>query len=104
MFIELSSKSHMAFVQIANCDWLPGRRKWLFLEKCYKNLLLWLYLTNSQVSVYRTIGPLVIIFCYFFNSLLYKFSSDFVFHISLMLHFWKILDEPKRTVKTETYN
>ena len=27
MFIEVSSKSHMAFVQIAEFDWLPVRPK-----------------------------------------------------------------------------
>ena len=31
-----------------------------------KNLLLWLYLANSQVSVYRTIGPLVFFLFFFF--------------------------------------
>ena len=29
-----------------------------FLQQCF--LLLWLYLGNSQVSVYRTIGPTLV--------------------------------------------
>ena len=30
---------HVAFVQIAEFDWLPGRQKGLILEKNVKNLL-----------------------------------------------------------------
>ena len=37
----------------------PWGKKGKFKKKCLKNLLLWLYLANSQVSVYRTIGPLI---------------------------------------------
>ena len=33
MFIEKSSTFHMAFVQIAEFDWLPGRIKGLILEE-----------------------------------------------------------------------
>ena len=40
MFIEKFSTFHMAFVQISEFDWLPGRLKWLILEKILNNLLL----------------------------------------------------------------
>ena len=51
----------MAFVQVAEFDWVTRATKRVNLRKMIKNLLLWLYLANSQVSVYRTIGPLVLI-------------------------------------------
>ena len=40
MFIEWSSTFHMAFVQIDEFDWLPGRQKGKFLKKMFKSLLL----------------------------------------------------------------
>ena len=39
MFIELSSKFHMTFVQIGEFDWLLGRQKRSIFVKVFKNLL-----------------------------------------------------------------
>ena len=59
----------------------------IFRQNFYSNTsrfsLLWLYMGNSQVSVYRTIGPTLVVF---------KFSRSLYLgnHISESIHTWTI--------------
>ena len=47
MFIEKFSMFHMAFVQIAEFDWLPGQQKGIFYKISYnirrKKLILYIH-------------------------------------------------------------
>ena len=58
------------------------RRNFYSNASCFSLLLL--YLGNSQVSVYRTIGPTLVKFLNLFISLIYKgLAADFLlYHVS----------------------
>ena len=58
MFIEQSSTFHMAFVQITDFDWLPGRQKSKLLEKMLSNLLLRNHKVDEAVTFHISLCPL----------------------------------------------
>ena len=62
MFIEKSSTFHMAFVQIAEFDWLPGQLKGLILEKISETIR-WMKLI-LYIYVYDIILYINNVFCF----------------------------------------
>ena len=57
MFMALATSLVVLFLLLCYCRYFDN-----FYSNAYCFSLLWLYLGNSQVSVYRTIGPTLVMF------------------------------------------
>ena len=79
MFMALATSLVVLFLLLCYCRYFDN-----FYSNAYCFSLLWLYLGNSQVSVYRTIGPTLVFFlfvCSFIRIIYHKIlrhSSHFL--------------------------
>ena len=105
MFMALVTSLVVLFYCCVTADILTK-----LLQQCFLILIVvpWLYLGNSQVSVYRTIGPTLVFF--FFSKLLRMTFGDthrtceFSISLNRTLYYMYIHKVPKKMLKPSVFN